>query len=91
MKVFINNPGENWIVDRIRQEWYDQKSDISTENAQEADLIWILAPEIDFILHLHQNLFKIIREHGLKTLGGLTINCFKFIKTFFYITHYDIV
>tara|TARA_R110001606_G_C15402375_1_gene653287 strand:+ start:9276 stop:10238 length:963 start_codon:yes stop_codon:yes gene_type:complete len=44
VKIYINNPGENWIVDRIRKEWYDQKPDISTENVQEADLVWILAP-----------------------------------------------
>lgn len=44
MKVYVNNPGENWIVDRIRAEWYREKPDISTENIQEADVVWIAAP-----------------------------------------------
>ncbi|MBT7915279.1 glycosyltransferase [Candidatus Bathyarchaeota archaeon] len=43
MKVFVLAPRENWIVDRFVQEWYESNSDISTQNIQEADIIWLLA------------------------------------------------
>tara|TARA_A100001515_G_C4588148_1_gene215219 strand:- start:1746 stop:2666 length:921 start_codon:yes stop_codon:yes gene_type:complete len=44
MKIYVNNPGENWIIDRIRENWYKHKSEISTENQDESDLVWIVAP-----------------------------------------------
>lgn len=44
MKIYLNNPRESWIVDRIRKEWYDNNRDIVTENIDECDLIWIIAP-----------------------------------------------
>ena len=44
MKVYMNNPNENWATDKIRADWYAQKADISTENPNEADIIWIAAP-----------------------------------------------
>ena len=44
MKVYMNNPNENWATDRIRADWYKQKPEISTENPEEADIIWIAAP-----------------------------------------------
>ena len=44
MKVYMNNPNENWATDKIRADWYRQKPDISTENPEEADIIWIAAP-----------------------------------------------
>ncbi len=43
MKVFVLAPRENWIVDRFVQEWYESNSDISTQNIQDADVIWLLA------------------------------------------------
>ena len=56
MKVYINNPGENWIIDRIRAEWYREKSDISTENIEESDVVWIAAPWM--WQHLNLNLLQ---------------------------------
>ena len=44
MKVFINNSRENWICDRLRSEFYQFNSDICTEDIDEAEFIWIIAP-----------------------------------------------
>ena len=44
MKVFLNDPKENWIVDRIRKEWYENNPDVSTEDINSADILWIVAP-----------------------------------------------
>ena len=42
-KVYVLPPGEDWIVDRFVKEWYEDNSDISVRNPQEADVIWLLA------------------------------------------------
>ena len=44
MKVFINNIDENWIVDRLRKEFYEDNQDILTNNIKDADILWIIAP-----------------------------------------------
>ena len=44
MKVYLNDPKENWIVDRIRKEWYENNSDISTEDINSANILWVVAP-----------------------------------------------
>ena len=44
MKVYLTNLNESWIVDRLRKEWYEYNSSISTENIKEATVIWIIAP-----------------------------------------------
>ncbi len=43
MKIYVLAPRENWICDRIAQEWKDNNSDYNTENIQDADVIWLLA------------------------------------------------
>ena len=43
MKVFVLAPRENWICDRIYQEWIENSSEITTENIQEASVVWLLA------------------------------------------------
>lgn len=43
MKVFALAPQEDWIVDRFVKEWNEDNSDISTSNATEADVIWLMA------------------------------------------------
>ena len=43
MKVFVLAPQENWICDRIAAEWKKYCSDITTDNIQEADVVWLLA------------------------------------------------
>jgi len=44
MKVYLTNLNESWIVDRLRQEWYQHNSSISTESIKKADIVWIVAP-----------------------------------------------
>ena len=44
MKVFINNIDENWTVDRLRKEFYEDNQDILTNNIKDADILWIIAP-----------------------------------------------
>ena len=43
MKIFVLAPRENWICDRIADEWKRNVGDISTDNIGEADVIWLLA------------------------------------------------
>lgn len=42
-KVFVLKPSEDWIVDRLVNEWYTYNSDISTSSPEDADVIWLLA------------------------------------------------
>ena len=42
-KVFILPPIEDWIVDRLISEWYNDNPDISTKNISEANVVWLLA------------------------------------------------
>ena len=44
MKIFINKLNESWIVDRLREEWYENNIETSSENIKEADIVWIIAP-----------------------------------------------
>tara|TARA_Y100000389_G_C17449664_1_gene513892 strand:- start:1627 stop:2538 length:912 start_codon:yes stop_codon:yes gene_type:complete len=44
MTVYLNKIKENWIVDRLRKEWYENNQDISTEKIKSTDVIWIIAP-----------------------------------------------
>ena len=43
MKIFVLAPNENWICDRIAQEWWENNTEITTPNIIEADIIWLLA------------------------------------------------
>ena len=43
MKVFVLAPQENWICDRIAEEWKKYCPDVTTESIQEADVLWLLA------------------------------------------------
>lgn len=44
MKVFLSEINESWIVDRLREDWYIENSDISTNNIKSSDIIWIISP-----------------------------------------------
>ena len=44
MKIYLNSAKENWIVDRIRSEWYKLNKDISTKHIYRSDIIWIISP-----------------------------------------------
>lgn len=43
MKIFNLAPRENWICDRISEEWYEYYKKESTKDPIEADLIWLQA------------------------------------------------
>tara|TARA_Y100000034_G_scaffold136538_1_gene213689 strand:- start:82 stop:1002 length:921 start_codon:yes stop_codon:yes gene_type:complete len=43
MKVFVLAPQENWICDRIAQEWYQHNKEVSTNSILECDILWLLA------------------------------------------------
>jgi len=44
MKIYINSANESWVVDRFKEEWIDYNPEIVTNNLEEADLIWLIAP-----------------------------------------------
>ena len=44
MKIFLTNLNESWVVDRFREDWYDQNEDISTKDIKNSDIIWIISP-----------------------------------------------
>lgn len=41
MRVFMLAPNENWICDRIVDEWCTDNPDISTRNPRDASVIWL--------------------------------------------------
>jgi len=44
MKLYVSKINESWIVDRLRKEWYQYNSDISTNFLHKCDLIWLISP-----------------------------------------------
>lgn len=44
MRVYLNDPKESWIVDRIRKEWYEENPSTTTESVDDCDILWIVAP-----------------------------------------------
>jgi len=44
MKVYLTNLNESWIVDRLRDEWYQHNTSISVDSIKQAEIIWIIAP-----------------------------------------------
>ena len=44
MKIYINNPKENWVVDRFMEEWISYNRHFHTDKIKDADLIWIISP-----------------------------------------------
>ena len=43
-KVYLNKANENWILDRLRAEWYTYNSKISSKTINSAETIWICSP-----------------------------------------------
>ena len=43
-KVYLNNANENWILDRLRSEWYLYNKSVSTKFIRFSDVIWICSP-----------------------------------------------
>ena len=44
MKIYVSKINESWIVDRFRDEWIKNNSQINTTFAFKADIIWLIAP-----------------------------------------------
>ena len=44
MKIYVSKINESWIVDRFRDEWIKNNSQINTPFAFNADIIWLIAP-----------------------------------------------
>lgn len=43
-KIYLNKPEENWIVDRLYEEWYQNNLEISTKDINAANIVWIISP-----------------------------------------------
>tara|TARA_B100001996_G_scaffold125819_1_gene95343 strand:- start:19 stop:963 length:945 start_codon:yes stop_codon:yes gene_type:complete len=41
--IYLNKINEDWVVDRFRNEWYENNKSISTGNIYRADLVWLIA------------------------------------------------
>ncbi len=44
MKIYLNQPKENWIVDRFVSEWSKNNLDITTKRISKSDIVWIISP-----------------------------------------------
>ena len=44
MKVYLNSPKENWIVDRFIKEWKKYNKQLSTNFIKNSDIVWIISP-----------------------------------------------
>jgi len=44
MKIYINNPNEDWVCDRFRYEFIKNNRDICVPFIEEADLVWVISP-----------------------------------------------
>src|SRR5210317_972310 len=44
MKIYLNSPKENWIVDRFVHEWTINNSFITCKNIKKSDIVWIISP-----------------------------------------------
>ena len=44
MKVYLNKPGEDWVVDRFRNEFYKFNKNLTTKFIANSDIVWIIAP-----------------------------------------------
>ena len=44
MKIFINDAKEDWIVDRLKKEYSEYNPELFTNEAKDADIIWIISP-----------------------------------------------
>ncbi len=44
MKIYLNSPKENWIVDRIKNEWVKYNHKHNSKKPKTADIFWIISP-----------------------------------------------
>lgn len=91
--IYINKADENWIVDRFIQEWCSYNSDYVTDNIEDADIVWIIAP-----WNLSSISTKILKEKKIIcTIHHIDIDKFKgsekreFYKLDQYVDNYHII
>lgn len=93
MKIFINKLNESWIVDRLRKEWYENNVETSSENIQESDIVWIIAPWTWKKVSKKQLKQKIVvctihhLNHELNSKSGYQ----NFIKRDKYVNYYHVI
>lgn len=44
MRIYISKVNESWVVNRFRNEWYENNKKISTKSILNSDIVWIIAP-----------------------------------------------
>ena len=44
MKIYINQANENWICDRIREDFIRECPDLISNSIKESDIIWLISP-----------------------------------------------
>ena len=44
MKIYLSKINESWIVDRVKDEWFEYNDEISTKEIKDSDIIWIISP-----------------------------------------------
>lgn len=44
MKIYLNKIKEDWIIDRLRKEWYTNNKKISTSFVSNSNIVWLIAP-----------------------------------------------
>ncbi len=44
MQIYLNSPKENWIIDRIKDEWVQYNQKYNSKKPKTADIFWIIAP-----------------------------------------------
>jgi len=44
VKIYLNSPKENWIVDRIKDEWALYNHKYNSKKPKTADIFWIISP-----------------------------------------------
>lgn len=93
MKIFINKLNESWIVDRLRKEWYENNVETSSENIEESDIVWIIAPWTWKKVSKKQLKQKIVvctihhLNHELNSKSGYQ----NFIKRDKYVNYYHVI
>ena len=49
MKIYLSDINESWIVDRVRNDWYEHNMEISTQQIKDSDIIWIISLDMEEI------------------------------------------
>jgi len=42
--IYLNKIREDWIIDRVRKEWYQYNGNVTTKNYYKADIFWLISP-----------------------------------------------